>query len=399
MRDVWISGLGMITPAGADAETTFARLLAGGRFVRSVAELAEAGCRTTTAAPVRGFDESSAAGYADRAGRLAVAAAAQAIRDAGLSPPERAGPRRGVDFGASKPAMHRFCDIHRRWLAGDREAAAGLVAALSPAAPADAVAAELGIGGPRRSLPTACATGTASIVRAAQLIADDRLDVVVAGSTESAIHPLVVGAFDRLGVLGRSAAEPAATCRPFDADRSGFAVGEGAAAVVLQSARPARPWGRVLGWAGGADPTGAILLDDTGRTLAAVQQRALQRAGVRPADVAYYAAHGTGTVINDRLETRAFIHGFGSGPRRPAAASCKGAIGHLLGAAGSVQFGVALMALRAGRAPPTANLCRRAPDCAGMPVCGKPQALGGRVGLACSMGFGGQIACVVLEAL
>jgi len=271
-----------------------------------------------------------------------------------------------------------------------------------PHTAAQAVSRELGIAGPSLCPVAACATGLVSLQRGYELIRDGLCDVVFAGSSDASFLPIVNASFRRMGVLAKRVGNPATACRPFDRDRSGFVIGEGAAVMVLErldhaTARRARSYGEWLGGATASDAATLTGLDDDGQTLARLISDVLRRSDVSPADVDYINFHGTGTRQNDPYETQAVKRGLGRHAERIPGSSLKGSLGHLLGAAGSVETAFTLLALRDGVIPPTLNL--HTPDAACdldyTPRAARRQPL--QTALKLSLGFGGHLAAALLR--
>jgi 3-oxoacyl-(acyl-carrier-protein) synthase len=269
-----------------------------------------------------------------------------------------------------------------------------------PDTPALAVAARLGAQGPALCPVAACATGLASLQRAADLIREGVCDIVLAGSTDASLTPLVVASFQRLGVLARGP-DAASAGRPFDVRRNGFVIGEGAAVLVLENrdhaiARNASAYAEWLAGASLADAAGLTHLDPTGAGLTRLIRDVLVRGGVAPHAVDYINLHGTGTRENDVCETRGIRSALGTSADRPGCSSLKGAIGHLLGAAGSVETACTLLAMRDGVIPPTINLEQPDPECNldYTPETARPAAL--RTALKLSLGFGGHLTAALL---
>jgi len=250
----------------------------------------------------------------------------------------------------------------------------------------------------------ACTTGVVAVIRGVQFIGDGRADVVVAGSSDASLHPLWFAAFDRMGVLSRVDAHGAPwACRPFDRNRSGFALAEGAAALILESARSvrrrgARPLARICGYAMGADPAGLVQVDSSGAALAEVAAIACRRAGVEPGRLAAVQAHGTGTQANDLVEARAIRRLCGPAAAKIPVVSIKGAIGHLLGAAGAVELAVSVLAVARSVLPANTTLLEADPDLGRLCLPRTPVELRAGPVLKTCMGFGGHLAAVVLNA-
>jgi 3-oxoacyl-[acyl-carrier-protein] synthase II len=237
------------------------------------------------------------------------------------------------------------------------------------------------------------------VLRGFELIRTGVCDVVVAGSSDASLHPAVLASFRRMGVLASRFAEPAAACRPFNRDRNGFAVGEGAAMFVLERRSHVEPRGanaiaRVLGGSMLADPAGMISVDAEGASLARAISDTLDRCGVRPADVGHVNLHGTATRSNDAAEARALASALGSYAKHVPCTALKGAIGHQLGAAGASELAATAFAVRSGRLPPTVNLTDQDPEC-GLSLARVVRQVEGP-GLKLSLGFGGHIAAALL---
>ena len=232
---------------------------------------------------------------------------------------------------------------------------------IAPSGPASAVSSLLGTEGPLLSPVAACATGLMSLVRAAELIQCGMCDVVIAGSSDASLSPAIVASFRKLGVLSKGHAEPESAIRPFDRDRDGFFVGEGAGVFVLESEEHACQRGATAyaEWLTGgmvADTFAMTKLSDNPEALSWLISDVLRRSELAPGDIDYLSLHGTATRMNDVCEMRAVNKSFGDTRHQLAGSSIKGAIGHLLGAAGSVEFAAMLLAMRDSVLPPTVNL-------------------------------------------
>ena len=232
---------------------------------------------------------------------------------------------------------------------------------IAPSGPASAVSSLLGTEGPLLSPVAACATGLMSLVRAAELIQLGMCDVVIAGSSDASLSPAIVASFRKLGVLSKRHDNPESAVRPFDKARDGFFVGEGAGVFVLESEDHARQRGATpyAEWLTGgmvADTFAMTKLSDNPEALSWLIFDVLRRSELAPGDIDYLSLHGTATRMNDVCEMRAVNRSFGNARHQLAGSSIKGAIGHLLGAAGSVEFAAMILAMRDGVLPPTANL-------------------------------------------
>ncbi len=270
---------------------------------------------------------------------------------------------------------------------------------MMPNATAGVVAMQFGWKGPNLCVATACAAGTHAIGEAARLVRDGTSDVVIAGGTEAAVTPLTIAAFARMGALSTRNDAPELASRPFDAARDGFVIAEGAGAVVLESlehalGRGATIYGEVAGYGRNADAYHITAPSPGGAGAAECMQLALDDAGIGTADIGHVNAHGTSTPLNDAAEAEAIRKVFGD--VRPAVTSTKGVTGHLIGAAGAVEAIAAILAIRDGVVPPTANVEQVGDDIDVDVVAGEPLTIGRRAALSNSFGFGGHNATLVL---
>jgi 3-oxoacyl-[acyl-carrier-protein] synthase II len=313
--------------------------------------------------------------------------------------------RRGCVIGTSKGGMKSFARLSAAGLSkAENDLPAELWPMFWPNTPASLVAEKWKIRGPVLCPVAACATGLMSLWRGAQLIQEGSCDLVLAGSTDASLQPAVLGAFSRMGVLARTADDPSASCRPFDRHRSGFVVGEGAGVLVMELAdlaqsRGARPYAEWLAGGCVSDPIGIARLDPEAASLVWLLKDVLRRAGTRPEEIGYINLHGTGTWDNDRTETRAVRAVFGPHADELSCSSLKGALGHLLGAAGSVETASTLLAMRDAIVPPTRNLQDPDPECDldYTPGESKPKSI--QTALKLSLGFGGHQVAAVLGAV
>jgi 3-oxoacyl-(acyl-carrier-protein) synthase len=262
------------------------------------------------------------------------------------------------------------------------------------------VASDYDLRGPRLSNSTACASGTIAILRAVRAIQDDQCDLALAGSSE-AIHPLFAAGFHNMRVLADHA-DPAQACRPFDVNRTGFVMGEGAAMFVLERLSHARRRGapiyaEILGGRLLTDAHHVTSLYEGSENLTELIRGTLRTAGLSPRDIAYVNAHGTGTRQNDVIETRGIRSAFGRAASSVCVSATKSMLGHLVNASGSVELAITTLALRDGFAPPTLNLTDPDPECDldCIPLVGRVRPL--EHALKLSIAFGGHLAAVVLR--
>jgi 3-oxoacyl-[acyl-carrier-protein] synthase II len=280
---------------------------------------------------------------------------------------------------------------------GERGVSPNFVPMMMPNAAAGAVAIRHGLHGPGFSVASACATGAHAIGEGMRMIERGTADVVVAGGTEAALTTLCIAAFKRMGALSTDGVS-----RPFDARRDGFVMGEGAGVLILEredhaQARGATVYGRIVGYGASNDAFDMVQPDEFGAGALIAMRAALADAGLNPEEIGFISAHGTGTPINDRVETIAIRTLFGA--NAPPVSSTKSAIGHLLGAAGSTEALVCIEALRRRLLPPTINYAEPDPECdLDYLVDGAREAPKVRVALSNSFGFGGQNACLAIAA-
>jgi len=348
------------------------------------------------------FDPESAmtpklARRSDRYTQLAVAAADQAVAEAGVPDgidPERLGVLVGTGVGGLV-TLQAECEA---WLeGGDRAVSPHFVPMMMPNAAAGTIAIRVGAHGPGFSVSSACATGGHAIGEAMRMINRGEADAVIAGGTEAALTGLCIAAFRRMGALSREGVS-----RPFDAGRDGFVMGEGAAVLVLEDeeharARGAEIFAKVVGYGASNDAFHITQPDENGRGAKQAMLATLKDAGAATGDVGYINAHGTSTPFNDKIETLAIKQVFNGSATPPPVSSTKSHIGHLLGAAGAVEALVLVEAVRRGVLPPTINYEQPDPDCDLDYVPEGPrEAPGLELALSNSFGFGGQNACLAV---
>jgi 3-oxoacyl-(acyl-carrier-protein) synthase len=262
------------------------------------------------------------------------------------------------------------------------------------------VANRLGLYGPRLVNSTACATGAIATVNAMRAIEDDQCDVAFVGAAQ-ALHPILSAGFHNMRVLA-NADDPAAACRPFDMNRTGFVMGEGAAVLVLERlssarARGASIYAELLGGAMLSDSTHVTDLSADSGPLTSLLDRTLRRSNLAPSDIGYINAHGTGTKQNDAMETRGIRGAFGAAANHLCVSTIKANLGHLVNAAGAVELAITALALRDGFAPPTVNLTHPDPECDldCVPLVGRRRPI--EHALKVSIAFGGHLAALALR--
>ena len=413
MRRVAITGLGMVTPLAAGVEATWKRLVEGRSGAGPITRFDASGFATTYACEIPregegAFDPDATMEPKDRRKvddfiLYAMAAADEAVRDAGWTPEgEEDQLRTGVMIGSGIGGLSSIADtavlIHER---GPRRVSPFFVPSALINLASGQVGIRYGFRGPNHAVVTACSTGAHAIGDAARLIALDDADVMVAGGAESPISPIGVAGFNACKALStKHANDPEAASRPWDEDRDGFVLGEGAGVVVLEEMEHARARGatihaEVLGYGLTGDAHHITAPAESHEGAERAMRAALKRAGRDASDLDYINAHGTSTMA-DVIELGAVERVLGDAAGTVTMSSTKSAIGHLLGAAGSVEAIFCALAMRDGVAPPTINLDRPA---RGTAVDLAPnEARERRIDLVMtnSFGFGGTNACLVL---
>jgi 3-oxoacyl-[acyl-carrier-protein] synthase II len=400
---VAVTGVGVKSPAGNDLDTFWATLLAGKSAAGVVTRLVEASVSVPIACEVRDFDPVAYLGtkearQADRVAQLGVAAAADALADAGAvdADPSRCAVVAGTGVGGLSTQEDEERVMFER---GPSRVSPRLVPMMMANATAALIGMRNGWTGPNLCVATACAAGTHAVGEGFRLVRDGSAEVVLAGGAEAAITPVAIAAFARMGALSGRVDDPERASRPFDAARDGFVMGEGAAFLVLERwesavARGARIYGEVLGYGRNADAYHITAPSPDGSGAVACMELALEDAGLRPSDIGHVNAHGTSTPLNDAAEALALAKVFGGAV--PPVTSTKGATGHLIGAAGAVEAVASLLAMQHGLVPPTANHEATDPDIALDVVAGTPREVAPAPVISNSFGFGGHNATIVL---
>lgn len=371
---VVVTGMGAITPLGNDVDTTWRRLVAGENGIGPITKFNTESFTSTIAGEVKDFApgeffDPREAKRSDPFTWYALAAAKEAWNQAGLQEIKLDPLRVGVMVGSGIGGISTLEQQYKLYLEkGPRRISPYFVPMIISNMAAGHISIALGAKGPVSSVVTACSTGTNAIGDAFRLIAWGDVDVMVAGGSEAAITPMGVGGFCSARALSTRNDDPAHASRPFDAERDGFVIGEGSGIVVLESLEHARERGaailaEVAGYGAAGDAYHVVQPHPQGAGGAAAMAAALADAGWQPGQVDYVNAHGTSTPLNDRLETAAIKAVFGPHAYKMAINSSKSMFGHLLGAAGAVEFIVCVKTLTEGEIHPTINLTVPDPDC------------------------------------
>jgi beta-ketoacyl-acyl-carrier-protein synthase II len=419
-RRVAITGLGLVTPAGCDVETTWETLLRGRSRISTISRFDASGFPVRIAAEVKGFDDAAAGDrkllkFANRSHRFALAAADEAMRDAGIRPSEETGRRWGCAVGTGMMGME-FADLvglHRHSAATGQLDARRLLedeVALDPMvfcrsqtpAGMSLLLRRYGIRGYATSVHTACASGGQALGTAMKLIRRGAVDYVLAGGFDSMITPIGLSGFCLLNAVSPDNDTPERASRPFDVTRNGFVLGEGAGFLVLEEWQSARRRGaRIYAeLAGDGNSLSSYRITDShpsGDGPIQSMRQALSDAGVSLEEVDYLNAHGTSTPMNDRSECAAVRAVFGPQTQQLAVSSTKSVMGHLIAAAGAVEAAVCALTIQCGVLPVNANLREVDPDCNLDIVRGDPRRRRVRVAMSNSLGFGGSNSCLVFR--
>ncbi|HLI39296.1 MAG TPA: beta-ketoacyl-ACP synthase II [Streptosporangiaceae bacterium] len=398
---VVVTGFGAITPVGNDREATWQALVKGASGIDTITAFDATGLPTRIAGEVKGFDPAALLDArrlrrTARFSQLAIAAAREAVKDAGLPISEGNAGRVGVVVNCAVAGMGEIEAATRQLTApGSARLSPYFVSSVIPNMAACEVAIDLGAHGPVTASALACASGIYAFLEARRLILAGEADVVICGGTDASITPVMFAGLSSMGALSRRNDDPARASRPFDADRDGFVYGEGAVLAVVESAaharqRGARAYAAIAGGALTSDAFHVSAPEPSAAYTAAAIRQAMQRSGLGPADIGYICAHGTSTKANDRTESAAIREVFGAHADDVAISSPKSMTGHLIGAAGALSAMVCALAMRDAVAPPTINLDTPDPECDldYVPNVARPMEIG--AAMANAFGFGGQ---------
>jgi 3-oxoacyl-[acyl-carrier-protein] synthase II len=405
---VVVTGLGAVTPLGNDRHATWQAARAGRSGIDHIRGFDASNLPVRIAGEVKDFDAAELLGRKEarrssRSIQFATVAAREAVADSGLDIGAEA-----ADVGVliasgvgglewlERATLTLFSD-------GVRRVSPFTVPAMTADTPAGWVAIDLGAQGPNFGITSACASGTHAVGEAAEWIRRGDAVAVVCGGSEGTVTMVGIGTFAAMQALSTRNDEPQRASRPFDRDRDGFVMGEGAAVLVLEElgharARGARIYAELVGYSATSDASHLTQPDEDGAAVRRCLERALHRAGAAPSDVGYINAHGTSTQLNDAAETRAVKAVFGAAAATVPMSSTKSMTGHLLGAAGALEAFFAVMAMHDHFLPPTINLDNPDPSCDMDYVPHVGREASPRLVLSTSFGFGGRNACLALTA-
>lgn len=405
-RRVVITGLGLVTPLGIGVKTSWEALLEGKSGIGVIRTFDSSDLPVHIAGEVKDFDpllyiEPKEVKKMDRFIHFAVAASAMAMEDSGLKITEENAGRVGVIIGSGMGGLPAIEHYHKTYLEkGYRRITPFFIPMLVINLASGQVSIKFGAKGPNSAVSTACATGSHAVGDAFKVIQRGDADVMIAGGTESVITPMAIGGFAVMKALSTRNDEPELASRPFDRDRDGFVMGEGAGVVILESLENARQrnakiYAEVLGYGMTSDAYHITSPAPGGKGAASCMTATLGDAGVSPDVVNYINAHGTSTKYGDELETAAIKTVFGDHAYKLAVSSTKSMTGHLLGAAGGVETVIAVLSIVDNVIPPTTNLDHPDPECDLDYVPLKPRYTAVDYVLSNSFGFGGTNACLL----
>jgi 3-oxoacyl-[acyl-carrier-protein] synthase II len=404
---VVITGMGAISPLGNDVGSTWEACRSGTSGVAAITQFDASELPTRIAAEVKGFDAPAVLGVKEarrssRCMQLALVAAREAVTDSGLdikAIAEDTGVLVASGVGGLEVLERATLTLHQQ---GVRRVSPFTVPSMIADMPAGVIAIEHGAKGPNFAVVSACASAAHAIGEAAEWIRRGDATAVIAGGTEASVCGLGVGSFNAMQALSTRNDEPQRASRPFDRDRDGFVMGEGAAIVVLEEMEAARRRGahiyaELSGYGATADASHITAPDPKGDGARRSVLRALERAHAHPADVGYINAHGTGTQLNDAAETKAIKAALGGAASTVPMSSTKSMHGHRLGAAGAIEAIISVLAIRDQYVPPTINLDEPDPECDldYVPNVGRDHRID--LAISTSFGFGGHNACLAFS--
>ncbi len=407
-RRVVVTGMSVITALGSEVSEFWERLCAGKSGVGRLERFDCSDFKVSFGGEVKDFRpedhfDSKEAKRLDRFSQFALASAQKAIHQSGIDFQKIADPYRcGVIIGSGIGGLNEIEEQHAKLFdRGPSRVSPFMIPKLMVNAATGNISVQFGLKGPSSAVATACASATNAIGDAYRLIQHDVADILIAGGSEAAITPMGLSGFARMGALSTRNDCPQSASRPFDRDRDGFVLAEGAGVVVLEEyehakKRGAAILGEVLGYGVSSDGSHMTAPDPEGTGAAMAMSLALKDARVGVEEVSYINAHGTSTPLGDKAETNAIKRVFGAESKRVCVSSTKSQLGHLLGASGGVEFVISILALSHHVIPPTINMETPDPDCDLDYVPNKARGMRVNRVMSNSFGFGGHNACLVV---
>ncbi|HEX2835502.1 MAG TPA: beta-ketoacyl-ACP synthase II [Thermoanaerobaculia bacterium] len=407
-RRVVVTGLGMISPLGVGNEATWQGLVEGRSGIGRITKFDASAYSAQIAGEVRGFDpeqwiDKKEVKKSDTFIHYALATATMAVQDSGLEMSKEDGDRVGVIIGSGIGGLPLIEQMHTKLLErGPSRISPFFIPGLIVNLAAGQISIKFGAKGPSSAPATACATGAHAIGDAMKIIRYDEADVMFAGGSEAVITPLALGGFAAMRALSTRNDDPATASRPWDAERDGFVMGEGAGVLILEErehalARGAKIYCELTGYGMSSDAFHITSPAEDGDGMVRVMNRALKDAGLTTKDIQYINAHGTSTPVGDKTETIAIKRVFGEDAYKVAVSSTKSMTGHLLGAAGGLESAIAAMVVKTGILPPTINYRNPDPECDLDYVPNTARKLDVQNVLSNSFGFGGTNATLIFS--
>ncbi len=407
-RRVVVTGMGTVCPLGNNWRDAWQAMTEGRSGVARLTQFDTTQFEVKIGAEVKGFRPEEIIPTKDlrrmdENSQFAVVSALEAVADAGLVIDDGNRDGVGVIFGTAGGGYGLLLQQNELFVkSGYRRVSPFLISNMLPDAASGHVAITIGACGPNFAVASACSTGAGAIGESWETIRRGDAEAIVTGGTDNPLLPVLLAGFHALRALADDPEHPERACKPFDARRSGFVVGQGAAALVLESldhaqARGAEVYAEVIGYATTNDAYDMVASLESGRSSAKAMTRAMLKAGIEPDEVDYINPHGTGTPLNDHAETNAIKLAFGDHARKLAISSTKSMHGHLMGGAGALEAIASIQAIRTGIIPPTINYEVPDPECDLDYVPNVARHADVRVALSNSVGLGGHNACVIFR--
>ncbi len=371
---VVVTGIGTLTPLGLDVNTMWQGLIAGKSGIDHITLFDAALFETKIAGEVKGFEPANYMGHKDarrmdRFAQLAIAASLQAVEQSEIKISAINQDNIGIVIGSGIGGLTTLFEQTKILLEkGVGRVSPFLIPMMMPNIAAAQVSIVLGVKGPNLCTTSACSSGADAIGVACEIIRRGDAQVMITGGSETIINPVGVSAFNAMKAISTRNSEPQLASRPFDAERNGFVIGEGAGILVLESlafaqSRGAKILAEMIGYGASGDAYHITAPLESGEGAAKAMQMALDKAGVKPNEVDYINAHGTSTQLNDKMETKAIKTVFGAHAYKIPISSTKSMLGHLIGGAGAVEAAIAIMVIQNAVIPPTINLTHPDPEC------------------------------------
>jgi 3-oxoacyl-[acyl-carrier-protein] synthase II len=405
-RRVVITGLGAVTPLATGVEESWRKLCQGKSGIAKITKFDSSGFNVQIAAELKDFHpedflDKKKIRRTDPFIQYAMVASRMAINDAGFTVNESNASRVGVVLGSCAGGMTMFTqNLFALRDQGPEKVSPFFIPGFIANMAAGEVSMEFGIRGPSKCVVTACATGSNSIGDAFRLIQYDEADAMIAGGSDAYVLPIAIAGFDKMRAMSRKNDEPEKASRPFDKDRDGFVMGEGAGVVIMEEMvsairRGAKIYAELVGY--GSNVDSFHITEPDWQNQALCLKLALDDASIPPGDVDYINAHGTSTILNDACETKAIKAALGEHSKKVPVSSNKSVVGHLLGAAGGVEAIFSVLTIRDGIIPPTMNYDTPDPECDLDYVPNIARKVPVNVALSNSFGFGGVNATLVFR--